>query len=79
MVENWSTLIDFSKIPNEMISGLSGESIEKLAKRSMGVQNEADDELNFKDIDENVMKQIHELESSSKAKNTEAQTKFYFF
>ena len=83
-MENWNTLINFKNIPNNIISGLSGCEIENLAKNSMAfyenekfVNLDEKNEVNFKDIDENILEEIRKLEESAKSKSTESQTKMY--
>ena len=74
--QNWTSLIDFSKLKNNMISGLEGKDVEKEAQKSIGVINVAEKDT-YPDLPDEVEKEIEKCNQILKNKKTEEQTDHY--
>ena len=68
--QNWSSLIDFSKIPGGIITGLEGAEIEMLGEKSMG-------EVAEEELDEEVVAEMDRIEQLANNKGTAVQTERY--
>lgn len=90
--QNWTSFLDFQRIPGGMISGLEGHEIEKLAVNSIdaiepddvehvdineSVFAELEAEMYYKDIDDEISLQINKAELEGIPQSTKFSTKHH--
>lgn len=56
--QNWTSLLDFQRIPGGMISGLEGHEIENLARGSRPIGEIKPDDLQHHDIEESIFAEL---------------------
>ena len=67
--QNWHSLINFSKVPGEMISGLGGHQIENIARKSLELEDRTLNSTKINEITRDTINEMDALDDIEKYEN----------